>query len=70
MDFTTLVGHAIHTRSFDSQVIIHRLKKNQGSSFRGSPTDLKLYLDSSLQIQLKVMVKLGRKVSKAGLHSY
>jgi hypothetical protein len=55
VDFTTLAGHAVHIRSLESQVCFTGRRK-LGIFFRGRPTDLMLYLDSSMLMQLKVVL--------------
>jgi hypothetical protein len=64
-DLTTLAVHVVHTRSLESQVILHRLKET-GIFFGGGPTDLMLCLDSSLLMRLKVVPPWGRKATEAG----
>jgi hypothetical protein len=54
-DLTTLTGHAVHARSLESQVVLHRLKET-GDLLVGRTTDLMLCMDSSLLMRLKVML--------------
>jgi hypothetical protein len=55
VDLTTLTGHAVYTRSLELQVILHRPKET-GDLLGGRTTDLMLCLDSSLLMQLNVVL--------------